>query len=164
MAERVITGRHALMGMIVFFGIIFAANAAFLYSALSTYTGVVSNEPYRKGLNYNERIAADRAQHELGWSSEMMLATGGNGLDIVMKDRAGNPVTGLAFEGRIGRPATEAMDIALTVKERAPGHYSATFDTLTHGAWQIDVTAKELTSGGEKIVWRDRKRIRWQKP
>ena len=164
MAERVVTGRHVLIGMIVFFGVIFAANGAFLYSAISTYTGVVSNEPYRKGLNYNERIAADRAQHELGWTSDVSFAKSGDGLDIVMKDRAGNPVTGLVFEGRLGRPATEAMDIVLVVKESTPGLYRATFDTVTPGAWQVDVTAKELHTEGEKVVWRDRRRIRWQTP
>ena len=60
MAEGVITGRHVLIGMLVFFGVILGVNGMFLYSALSTYTGVVSDEPYRKGLNYNERIEAYR--------------------------------------------------------------------------------------------------------
>jgi nitrogen fixation protein FixH len=49
----------------------------------------------------------------------------------------------------------------LVVKESAPGFYRATFDTLIPGAWQVDVTAKELHTEGEKVVWRDRKRIRW---
>ena len=164
MAERVITGRHVLFGLIAFFGVILAANAVFLYTSLSTYTGVVSNEPYRKGLNYNERIAADQAQQALGWTSEIRLRSTGDGLEIVLADRAGNPVSGLGFEGWLGRPATAASDIVLDVKEAAPGRYQATFPQLQSGAWQVDLAAKELTGGGDKIVWRARQRIRWQTP
>ena len=66
MAERVITGRHVLIGLIVFFGVMLVANGIFLYTALTTYSGVVSNEPYRKCLNYNERILAEKHQQSLG--------------------------------------------------------------------------------------------------
>ena len=57
-----IQGWHVLVGMIVFFGIIFAVNGVFLVSALNTHTGIVSQQPYRKGLDYNARIAADARQ------------------------------------------------------------------------------------------------------
>lgn len=162
--EREITGRHVLIGLIVFFGVILAANAAFLYTALSTYSGVVSDEPYRKGLAYNQRIEADKEQQSLGWSGEITLAGSGNALDIVVADSKGNPISRLGFEGRIGRPSTAAMDIALEVKETAPGRYEAAFATLEAGTWQVDLAAKELTRSGDKIVWRARKRITWTKP
>lgn len=164
MAERVITGRHVLFGMIAFFGVVFAVNGVFLYTSLSTYTGVVSNEPYRKGLAYNERIAAEKAQQELGWATDVTLAGTGDELDIVINDHNGNPVGGLVIEGRLGRPSTDAMDVELSVKESAPGRYRASFATLAPGAWQVDLIAKELTSAGDKIVWRARKRVRWQNP
>ena len=161
---REITGRHVLWAMIIFFGLIFAANGAFLYEALSTYSGVVSNEPYRKGLAYNERIAADKVQQALGWNSEIALTESGDGLDIVLNDRNGNPVTGLGFDGRIGRPATQAMDVTLDIKESAPGRYKAAFARLADGAWEVELAAKELTRNGDKIVWRAKKRIRWTTP
>ncbi len=164
MGERVITGRHVLFGMIAFFGVIFAVNGVFLYESLSTYTGVVSNEPYRKGLNYNERIEAEKEQEALGWVSDIALAGTGDGLDIVINDHNGSPVGGLSFDGRLGRPATAEMDVVLDVKETAPGRYRAAFSTIEPGAWQVDLTARQLTSAGDKIIWRARKRVRWQKP
>lgn len=164
MTERVITGRHVLFGVIAFFGVVLAVNGVFLYESLSTYTGIVANEPYRKGLNYNERIADEKAQLERGWMTDVALMSTGNGLDIHINDRNGNPIGGLSFEGRLGRPATAAEDVALDVKETAPGHYRASFATLGPGAWQIDLTARELTGAGDKIVWRARKRVRWQTP
>ena len=54
-----LNGRHVLIGLLLFFGTIFAVNGYFMFVALSTYTGVVADEPYRKGLAYNARIAAD---------------------------------------------------------------------------------------------------------
>ncbi len=57
--DGALTGRHVLLIFLAFFGSIFAVNGWFLYSALSTHTGVVAVEPYRKGLAYNERIARD---------------------------------------------------------------------------------------------------------
>lgn len=164
MGERVITGRHVLYGMIAFFGVIFAVNGVFLYESLSTYTGVVSNEPYRKGLNYNERIEAEKEQETLGWMSDIALTGTGDGLDIVIKDHNGNPVGGLSFDGRLGRPATAEMDVVLDVKETSPGRYQAAFSTLEPGAWQVDLAARQLTSAGDKIIWRARKRVRWQNP
>ncbi len=65
------------MLLIAFFGVIFAVNGYFLYSALSTHTGVVAIEPYRKGLAYNERIAADERQKALGWQRQTSLARDG---------------------------------------------------------------------------------------
>lgn len=164
MGGRVITGRHVLFGMIAFFGVIFAVNGVFVYTSLSTYTGVVANEPYRKGLTYNERIVAEEEQRTLGWADNISLSSTGDALDIVINDHNGNPVGGLAIEGRLGRPATAAMDVAIDVKEITPGRYRASFTTLQPGAWQVDIEAKELTTFGDKVVWRSRKRLRWQNP
>ena len=161
MAERVITGRHVLIGLIVFFGVMLVANGIFLYTALTTYSGVVSDEPYRKGLNYNERILAEKHQQSLGWSSKIALAGQGDGVNLELADSNGNPVSGLAVAGRISRPATAAMDVALALDETEPGHYQAHFDPLAEGAWQVDVEAKKLTGEGEEVVWRARKRLRW---
>lgn len=161
MTERVITGRHVLAGLIAFFGVILLVNGIFLYNALSTYTGVVSEEPYRKGLSYNERIQAEKQQKTLGWSSQLALVGQGDGVKLDLADKNGNPVSGLAITGRIGRPATAAMDIALVLSENEPGRYEARFDPLAEGTWQIDVEAKKLTGEGDEVVWRARKRLRW---
>ena len=39
-----------LWAFLAFFGTVFAVNGAMIYAAVSTYTGLVANEPYRKGL------------------------------------------------------------------------------------------------------------------
>ena len=52
-----IRGRHVLIGMIAFFGLIFLANGIFLYYALTTFGGGEKGSPYRSGLRYNETLA-----------------------------------------------------------------------------------------------------------
>ncbi|MCB1521284.1 MAG: FixH family protein [Hyphomicrobiaceae bacterium] len=160
---KVITGRHVLFGMIAFFAVIFAVNGWFLYSALSTYTGVVSNEPYRKGLAYNERIAADTLQHERGWTASLSLAGENRGIVVALADQAGDAVVGLTLRGNVGRPSTNDSDVVLTFAEIAPGRYVAIMEPLAAGNWVADVEAASLTSSGEEIVWRMRQRV-WVKP
>ncbi|MGD9785370.1 MAG: FixH family protein [Hyphomicrobiaceae bacterium] len=159
-----ITGRHVLFGLLAFFGVVFAVNGWFLYEALSTHTGVVSNEPYRKGLAYNERIAAEARQSERGWAAALEFSESGSGpITFALTDRSGAGVTGLSVRGRIGRHSTQALDTMLLFQERAPGRYVADIGKLSGGTWTADVEAGELTSTGEAIVWRHRQRI-WIKP
>ncbi len=158
-----ITGRHVLLGLIAFFAIIFAVNGVFLYQALSTHTGVVSNEPYRKGLAYNERIAADQEQQTLGWHVDLAVPEKAGELRLALADPNGRPVPGLVITGRLGRPSTGDLDQTLALEEKTPGTYATNIAALQEGTWVIDLQASEMKSAGEAIVWRLRKRL-WQKP
>lgn len=158
-----IKGWHVLAGMIVFFGIIFFVNGIFLYQALSTHTGVIATEPYRKGLAYNERIAADEQQRALGWSEDFQLSAAGDKLVLKLSDAAGRPIAGLRIAGLIGRPSTTEHDVRLELSEPTTGIYEARFAALDAGTWMVNLEASELTSSGEHIVWRARKRL-WRTP
>lgn len=160
---RPITGRHVLLAMIAFFAVIFAVNGVFLYSALSTHTGVVAVEPYRKGVAYNERIAADEQQQSLGWQIDLSVPEKDGDVSVKLVDRDGRAQTGLNLTGRIGRPTTGAHDQPLEFREQAGGRYTASVAALEGGTWIIELQASELKSGGEEVVWRMRKRL-WQKP
>lgn len=160
-----LTGRHVLYTFIAFFGIVFAVNGVFLYSALKTNTGVVANEPYRKGLAYNERIAADEMQKALGWTDEASLngpSGGSNGISVVMKGADGMPVSGLIMEAALGRPSTTAGERKLKLAEVSPGVYAATAAQLEPGTWLFALEARR-TGNAEEPVYRARRRL-WLKP
>lgn len=59
-------GRRVLFYLIGFFVIFASVDAYFVYKAFSTHTGVVVENAYEKGLNYNDIIeeAKKRKQHE----------------------------------------------------------------------------------------------------
>jgi len=61
-----IEGRHVLMALIGFFGVMFLVNGIFVYFAVATFSGGDTSDPYRKGLHYNETLQAADRQAERG--------------------------------------------------------------------------------------------------
>ncbi len=160
-----LTGRHVLAHMVGLFGIVFAVNGYMLFKALSTHSGLVANEPYRKGLEYNRRIAADERQAALGWTSDATLDDKGT-VTVTIADPTGQPVSRIALEGRLGRPSSNRADVPLIFKEVAAGRYRADAGAISAGTWQLDVAirpeAATTASAGEPI-YRFRRRL-WVKP
>jgi nitrogen fixation protein FixH len=144
-----------------FFLVVFAVNGVFLYSAISTYTGIVAAEPYRKGLNYNQRIAAEEAQAAQGWEDALEVARDGQ-LTLRLATRLGAPVEGLSVTGTFGRPSTARHDVKLELVERAPGTYAARMAAPDHGAWIVALEARPVTAS-DRIVYQLRRRL-WLKP
>ena len=161
-ADWELTGWHVLMILIAFFGVIFVVNGYFLYSALSTHTGVVANEPYRKGVEYNKRIEADERQSSLGWTDAIESLGGDAPIVFSLRDRYGEPVRGLSIQGFVGRPSTAQFDRKLAFREVSPGRYEAAAGRLDSGAWMLNVEAAEPGAGKDQIVYRARKRL-WLK-
>lgn len=156
-----IKGSHVLMGFLAFFGIVFVVNGSMIYRAVSTNSGLVANEPYRKGLHYNERIAASERQALLHWTEGANLDRDGR-LSITLETEAGAPVRGLAITAVVGRPSTNRADIALKLSEVAPGRYEAGAGALEAGAWLLAFEAR-VAETAEDPVYRARRRM-WLKP
>jgi nitrogen fixation protein FixH len=157
---RNVNGRNVLAVFLAFFGAIFAVNAALIYAALSTHTGLVANEPYRKGLAYNERILADERQAQLGWSERLELSRDGR-LRLALAERDSRPVTGLRVLGVLGRAATSRNDVDLALVETAPGQYEAQGPALAAGSWLVALEAR--SAEGAQPIYRLRRRL-WLKP
>lgn len=157
--DGALTGRHVLLSLLGFFGVIFAVNGWFLYSALSTHTGVVANEPYRKGLAYNERIAAEDRQNALGWIEEVHAGRDGR-IVIELKQATGSAVRNLVVTGLIGRPATVEYDRKLSFVEK-DGVYVADAGALGEGNWMVDAIVRAAPD--QEPIYRMRKRL-WLKP
>lgn len=164
--ERNLTGRHVLILVLTFFGVVFAVNGVFLYQALSSYTGVVAQEPYRKGLKYNERIAAAERQESLGWTAGLELRQGGR-LALTLSGRGGKPVTGLRVTGVIGRASSSRHDVTLTFAEEEAGVYTAAAGELAPGSWVASVEAAASGTdrpgdGSREVIYRLKRRL-WVK-
>jgi nitrogen fixation protein FixH len=155
-----VNGRDVLALVLAFFGAIFAVNGALIYAAVSTHTGLVANEPYRKGLAYNERILAEERQAQLGWSERLDLDRDGH-LLLVLAERDSRPVRGLRIQGVLGRAATNRQDINVAFVETAPGRYEAQGPEMAAGSWLIALEAR--IAGGTEPTYRLRRRL-WLKP
>lgn len=57
MKKPMTDGKRILLGFIAFFVVFASVDAFFVYKAISTLPGVVSENAYEIGLNYNKIIA-----------------------------------------------------------------------------------------------------------
>jgi nitrogen fixation protein FixH len=161
--EFEITGRHVLYAMLAFFGVIVAVQAAFIAISISTHTGVVSKQPYRKGLGYSDRIAAQKKQDKLGWNETLVFDQEADQLSLAVVDKDGLPVRGLRVSAVVGRPSTMRYNQAVTFEAADQvGLYQAQFPHAMNGAYIVDLEVAEASNPG-KIVWRMRKRL-WRQP
>lgn len=155
-----LTGRHVLAMFVAFFGVIFLVNGYFLARALSTHTGVVSVEPYRKGLAYNGRIRADEVQAALGWKDAVAIEAVGL-LTVTLEGPSSAPISGLHLSVLVGRPSTAQSDRTLMLTETAPGRYVAETSALAPGHWIVTLEARH-GAGNTEPVYRAKRRL-WLK-
>jgi nitrogen fixation protein FixH len=158
-----ITGKHVLIGMLTFFGLIIAVNIVMIRLALSTHTGVVAENTYRKGVKYNEEIAAAERMDLLGWRNTMALAPTGDKLSIDIRDKDGKAVKGLAIKATLGRPASEKYDLELTLNETADGTYEAAIPARDSGTYVASIEAIDPAREQDGVLYRAKERL-WLKP
>jgi nitrogen fixation protein FixH len=154
-------GRHVLLTLIGFFAVIFAVNGIMVYKAESTFGGLDTDDPYRKGLDYNERIAAAEAQAKLGWRDSLSYVPETRRLRVSLIDKAGGAISGLEVSAQIQRPATNRFDREIVLEQTGPGIYEAEAAGLGPGGWTVDLTAR--SSDEDAALYEARRRL-WIKP
>ncbi|WP_334147674.1 FixH family protein [Hyphomicrobium sp.] len=162
--SRGLSGRQVLAGILVFFGLIVVADATLIYKAVSTFGGVDNANAYRDGLAYNERIAREAKQAQLGWSETVELLANPARLRISLKDAGGTVPPGLRVEATLGRPATNVSDIALRLAEVGPGVFEAPLETAPGtGAWIVTARAYAADEAASDPLYQVRRRL-WVAP
>ncbi len=148
LTAKPITGRHVLLALIGFFGVMLIVNGIFLYYAVGTFNGFETTNAYRRGITYNDRIGADVAQTARGWAATVHHNARGEELVIEVKNRQGGGVGGLMIQGEIRRPATDREDQTVTFEEGAPARYTVPIK-LAAGQWVVLLEAHEPGKSGE---------------
>lgn len=138
-----ITGRKVLVGLLAFFGVVFAVNGTFVYFAFASWPGLSADRPYGHGLQYNAVLAAADAQAAQGWHSSLTQQTVGGQVrfQVVLRNANGDPVSGAAARLDLERPIGEIAGAALPLAEWAPGAYRADASKLPAGRWYATLTA-----------------------
>jgi nitrogen fixation protein FixH len=148
-AGRPLTGRSVLMILTAFFGIMLAVNFVFATFAVKTFSGLDSDNPYDAGLAYNKEIALAKAQADLGWTVDLNRTSesGATQVTVIVKDKAGQPVTGLDASLHFYFPATRKLDRDIPAVAVANGVYSGAAP-LASGRWDVEV---DLKRDGERL-------------
>ena len=147
-----LTGRHVLMALSGFFGVIFVVNAIFLTFALRSFPGESMKKSYLQGLHYNDILTERAEQAALGWRAELLRAdrNGAEGvIELRLLDAAGSPLTGLTLEGQLRRPAHSRSDQALSFIDAGRGVYRTSVSGLAPGAWSL--TAQAENAYGDQL-------------
>jgi len=160
---RQITGRTVLIALFGFFGVILIANGIFTYLAVTTFGGLVSNDTYRKGLEYNKQLAAENAQQQLGWTASLELARRGEEIRFTLQDKDSDPVSGRLVRVHVGRPATDQFDRTVLLRETAPGTYTRDIALPAAGNWLASLEVLEGYGDAKSVVYRMKERL-WLKP
>ncbi len=138
---REISGRHVLLVLCAFFGVMFAVNGVFVYFALKTFSGGDTSDPYRKGLHYNDLLAVDARQAERGWHTAVAYDGKAKELRVSLLDKTETPLSGLRVAVMVSRPATSKDDRHLRLKEVSEGVYAGSVD-LAPGVWVLAIASR----------------------
>lgn len=138
------TGRHMLLVMCGFFGIIIAVNLAMAIAASTTWSGLVVQNSYVASQEFEEKRIAHEQQKALGWAANFSYAPGGARFTI--RDGAGNPVDLGPITLQLSRPVGTEDDQAVRLERAPDGGYAARLD-LGKGVWDA-LIATETTAQG----------------
>lgn len=128
---RWIRERWVFWSFFAFFSVIAAVNAVFIYSALSTQSGLVTERAYEKGLAYNEVLAAADNQPDLREEAEYKNGV----LRWTIAEADGMAITGAQVKARIIRPVREGNDFDTVLQHRGGGVYEAKISPPLPGSW-----------------------------
>jgi nitrogen fixation protein FixH len=157
-----INGWHVLFGMIAFFVAVSAVNGVMIYKAVQTFSGETP-DAYRAGLAYNDRIAEERRQEQLGWKEVSKFDDATGKFSIALQDRDGLGVDGLQITAMVSRPATDRADHTITLAAAGSGSYVAVLPDLAEGAWELSLSANRAGDARRDVVYRSKVRL-WKQP
>ena len=145
MSYSITASRKALLIIIGGFSIVLAANSALVYFALSSWTGLETEQHFVKGLAYNDDLQAARRQQDLGWKMQLKTTfvdskTGDIGITFL--DREGGPMNDLTVKVFAVRPTHTGYDREFVAALKADGAYHAAFTLPLQGMWDLRVVAR----------------------
>ncbi|HHG89477.1 MAG TPA: cytochrome oxidase [Devosia sp.] len=134
---REFTGRHMLILVLTFFGVVFGVNALMAFMAARSWTGLVVKNTYVASQEFNEKLAASRAQAELNWQVGLTYRDGQLIFDLV--DDLGQPLEIQAVEIALTRPIGVSQDRKLALLPQ--GEKYVVRQSIPSGVWNVVINA-----------------------
>ncbi|RST84873.1 cytochrome oxidase [Aquibium carbonis] len=146
------TGRHMLLIMLAFFGVIIAVNLTMATLANTTWSGLIVKNSYVASQHFNAQAQAARAQAALGWSSTM--AYDGTAFRYTLVDARGEPLVLDPSEAFFRRPVSDRDDRTIPLAPQGLGVLVGAVE-LGDGLWIVEVAA----GAGLDVPYREVRRI-----
>jgi nitrogen fixation protein FixH len=142
--------------LVAFFAVVAGVNAVMIRAAVSTFSGIETENPYQAGLAFEQEVVAAAAQEALHWrvSAKVSGDAGATLVEVVAADSAGRPLAGLEATGHLLHPTDRRSDHELALIEDAPGKFEGRTDAVV-GQWSLVI---ELSRDGTRL-FRSRNRV-----
>lgn len=158
-ASRPITGRFVLIVTVAFFAVVIGVNVLMMQLAIRTLPGVEVDSAYKASLAYQSEINAAHDQTTRNWKVDAHIERrpdGAAALLLQAHDRDGQPLTGVAFAGRLERPADQRQDKSIDIAERQGGEYQGNVAGVAAGQWDLviegDMQGKRVFLSKNRVV------------
>ncbi len=126
-------GQKFLIILLGFFIVMCCANAVFVYFALTTYAGTVTERPYEKGLDYNNVIAASAAQKNSDILSDYNYGDGHYA--VILQTKEGKPIDNAIVKAKIIRAIKSGSDFDIDLVHKGSGRYETPINPPHAGLW-----------------------------
>jgi nitrogen fixation protein FixH len=139
-SPKPLTGGKVLLMLVAFFGVVFGVNFTMANLAIKTLPGTEVDSAYSASLGYEKEIAAARDQNARHWQVDAHIQRDANGeatLQVEARDQAGQPMTGLKFQGRFERPTDKRADQPVDLTEVRIGIYRGSASAIAPGQWDL---------------------------
>lgn len=138
------------IGLVV---VVLAVNLTMLVLAVATNPGLVNEDYYERGQDY-ERTMVSRLLRDPGWTLSTDYPSDvrpgePTTLRVFLVDKAGQPVTPDRVTFFAYRPSDKSMDFSSALVEEAKGRYAAQVAFPLFGAWDTLVAVEQ---GGEEYT------------
>ena len=142
--ERPFTGRHMLLAMVAFFGVIIAVNVLMAIAAARTWTGLVVANSYVASQEFQAKEDAAHRQRALGWRPALSLSAGR--VSLIVTDGSGAVVELGDVSLQVNRPVGGHDDQLVALVRNLAGGYEAPL-ALLPGVWDLTIRAPLAPEG-----------------
>lgn len=122
----------------LFFGVIVLVNSVYITMALRSHSGVVTEDAYRKGLAFNEKLEQARNQPDI--LNELRFEN--NILRWKIADKTGLAIDNADVIAEFMRPVKAGNDFNAQLHHDGNGIYSIKPDFPVKGSWKVILSAK----------------------
>ncbi|WP_181706299.1 FixH family protein [Chthonobacter rhizosphaerae] len=149
-ADRPVTGTRVLAWVLAFFFVIFAANGALIYFALTSFPGLEVASSYKAGQQFEAERDAARAQETRHWTVDLdaRIAARGAAVTAAFHAPGGRAERDLTVEAILKHPTAASRDRSVTLTEGADGTYAGLVADVAPGQWILEV---EASRDGERL-------------
>lgn len=122
---------------VMFFAVIAVVDGFFVYMAVSTHTGVVTEKPYERGLAYNELL--EQAREQQGVQQKASYKDGI--LRWALAEQDGAAIESAHVTAKIVRPVQAGHDFDIELMHKGSGVYEARPPVPLLGAWTAKLSS-----------------------